>query len=139
MVLEANRHHGLLTCALRCPTLYGEGDNTTIPQIVENAQAGRGKIQVGDGQNMFDYLYLGNAAYGHRLAAKKLLQKDLMRHPSTDAKKVDGEVFIITDDEVCVFRIEIRIWGYCTKQRTLTVKQQWKFWDFVRAVGVAAG
>lgn len=52
---EANRKHGLLTCALRCTTLYGEGDNTTIPQMVGNAQAGRGKMQVGDGQNMFDF------------------------------------------------------------------------------------
>jgi sterol-4alpha-carboxylate 3-dehydrogenase (decarboxylating) len=33
-----------------------KGDNTIIPKIVGNAQAGRGKMQVGDGQNMFDYL-----------------------------------------------------------------------------------
>jgi sterol-4alpha-carboxylate 3-dehydrogenase (decarboxylating) len=115
MIREANRKHGLLTCALRCPTLYGEGDNTTIPQIVGNAKTGRGKMQVGDGQNMFDYLFLGNAAYGHRLAAKKLLELDASAPAPADDVRVDGEVFFITNDE------------------------PWKFWDFVRAVGAAAG
>ena len=101
MFLEANRKHGLLTCALRCPTLYGEGDNTTIPPIVGNSQAGRGKMQVGDGQNMFDYLYLGNAAYAHRLAANKLLQVDVTAPPPATDGRIDGEVFIISNDEVC--------------------------------------
>jgi len=101
MFREANRKHDLLTCVLRCPTLYGEGDNTTIPQIVGNAQAGRGKMQVGDGRNMFDYLYLGNAAYAHRLAAKKLLKVDETVPPPTEDERIDGEVFIITNDEVC--------------------------------------
>jgi sterol-4alpha-carboxylate 3-dehydrogenase (decarboxylating) len=101
MFLQANRQHGLLTTALRCTTLYGEGDNTTIPQIVGNAQAGRGRMQVGDGQNMFDYTYLGNAAYAHRLAAMKLIDIDVTASPPAEEKRVDGEVFIITNDEVC--------------------------------------
>ena len=132
MFREANRKRGLLTCALRCPTLYGEGDNTTIPQIVGNAQAGRGKMQVGDGQNMFDYLYLGNAAYAHRLAANKLLQIDVTAPPPAEDERIDGEVFIISNDEVCQV-------SYTPIECMLTEKQPWKFWDFVRAVGTAAG
>jgi sterol-4alpha-carboxylate 3-dehydrogenase (decarboxylating) len=115
MICDANRKHGLLTCALRCTTLYGEGDNTTIPQMVGNAQTGRGKMQVGDGQNMFDFTFLGNAAYAHRLAAKKLVDVDPSAPPPAADRRVDGEVFFITNDE------------------------PWKFWDFVRAVGAAAG
>ncbi len=115
MVREENRKHGLLTCALRCSTLYGAGDNTTIPQMVGNAQAGRGKMQVGDGQNMFDFTFLGNAAYAHILAAKKLLEIDPSEPPPAENERVDGEAFFITNDE------------------------PWKFWEFVRAVGAAAG
>ncbi|KAF1956412.1 hydroxysteroid dehydrogenase [Byssothecium circinans] len=115
MIREANRKHGLLTCALRCTTLYGEGDNTTIPQMVGNAQAGRGKMQVGPGKNMFDFTYLGNAAYAHRLAARKLLELDAQASSPAADKRVDGEVFVVTNDE------------------------PWRFWEFVRAVGTAAG
>lgn len=107
MFREANRKHDLLTCVLRSPALYDEGDNTTIPQIVGNAQAGKNKMQVGDGQNMFDYCYLGNAAYTHRLAARKLLQVDVAGPPSAVDERVDGEVFMITNDEVC-YRCPIR-------------------------------
>ena len=115
MIRKANRKHGLLTCALRCTTLYGEGDNTTIPQMVGNAQTGRGKMQVGTGENMFDFTYLGNAAYAHRLAAKKLIELDAEATPPPEDERIDGEVFVITNDE------------------------PWRFWDFVRAVGTAAG
>ncbi|KAF2446655.1 NAD(P)-binding protein [Karstenula rhodostoma CBS 690.94] len=108
---KANRKHGLLTCILRCPTLYGEADNTTIPQIVGNAQAGRGNMQIGDGENMFDYLYLGNAAYAHRLAANKLLRL-MWRHHHLP-------------------RMEGSMVG--------SLSSQTKFWDFVKAVGTAAG
>lgn len=95
---EANRKHGLLTVALRCTTLYGEGDSTTIPQMVGNAQSGRGKMQVGDGQNMFDFTYTGNAAYAHRLAAKKLLKLDPSAPPPLEDERVDGEAFVITNE-----------------------------------------
>jgi sterol-4alpha-carboxylate 3-dehydrogenase (decarboxylating) len=115
MFREANRKHGLLTCALRCTTLDGEGDNTTIPRMVGNAQAGRGKMQVGDGHNMFDFTYLRNAAYAHRLAAKKLIGTAVNAPPPPEDESVDGEAFVITNDE------------------------PWRFWDFVRAVGTAAG
>ncbi|EDN08773.1 predicted protein [Histoplasma mississippiense (nom. inval.)] len=110
MVLAANRKHGYKTAALRGCILFGEGDITSIPKIVENAQQGRGKLQVGYNQNLCDYTYLGNAADAHILAAKALLS------PSTPRDgRVDGEAFTITNDE------------------------PWPFWDFAHAVSAAAG
>ncbi|KAJ4287140.1 hypothetical protein N0V90_012538 [Kalmusia sp. IMI 367209] len=53
--------------------------------------------------------------YAHRLAAKKLLKVDVAAPPSVEDNCIDGELFIISNDE------------------------QWRFWDFVRAVGTAAG
>ncbi|KAF2874356.1 putative hydroxysteroid dehydrogenase [Massariosphaeria phaeospora] len=73
-------------------------------------------MQVGNNENMFDFTYLGNAAYAHRLAAKKLVELDVATPYSTPPeKRIDGEVFVVTNDE------------------------PWRFWDFVRAVGTAAG
>ncbi|KAF3481965.1 C-3 sterol dehydrogenase/C-4 decarboxylase [Arthroderma uncinatum] len=110
MVLAANRKHGYKTTVLRGCTLFGEGDVTTIPKIVDNAKAGRGKLQVGYNENLYDYTYLGNAADAHILAAKALLS------PSTpEDGPVDGEVFNITNDE------------------------PWPFWAFAHAVSGAAG
>jgi sterol-4alpha-carboxylate 3-dehydrogenase (decarboxylating) len=81
--------------------------------MVGNAQTGRGKMQVGPGENMFDFTYLGNAAYAHRLAARKLIEVDVLGKPGEE--RIDGEAFVITNDE------------------------PWRFWEFVRAVGTAAG
>jgi sterol-4alpha-carboxylate 3-dehydrogenase (decarboxylating) len=61
----------------------------------------KGTIQLGDGQNMSDYTYLGNAAYAHRLAAMKLIDVDVTAPPPAEKKRIDGEVFIITNNEVC--------------------------------------
>ncbi|OAX83106.1 hypothetical protein ACJ72_02531 [Emergomyces africanus] len=110
MVLAANRKYGYKTVALRGCILFGEGDVTSIPKIIQNAKAGRGNLQVGNNQNLCDYTYLGNAADAHILAAKALLS------PSTpEDGPVDGEAFTITNDE------------------------PWPFWDFAHAVSAAAG
>jgi sterol-4alpha-carboxylate 3-dehydrogenase (decarboxylating) len=83
--------------------------------MVGNAQMGRGKMQVGPGEDMFDFTYLGNAAYAHCLAAKKLTELDAEATPPPEDERFDGEVFFITTDEPR------------------------RFWDFVRAVSTAAG
>lgn len=114
MVLAANRHDGLLTVTIRGNTLFGEGDNTTIPQMVGTALSGRSKMQVGDGKNLFDFTYLGNAAHGHLLAARILLKTSISSPPPPE-QRVDGEAFVVTNDE------------------------PWPFWDFIRAVSAAAG
>jgi sterol-4alpha-carboxylate 3-dehydrogenase (decarboxylating) len=115
LVLSANRKHDLLTVVIRGVTLFGERDRTTIPQMISNARSGRSNIQVGDGANLFDFTYLGNAAYGHILAAEALSRTSALAVPPDANKRVDGEVFVITNDEPV------------------------PFWWFVRAVAKAAG
>jgi sterol-4alpha-carboxylate 3-dehydrogenase (decarboxylating) len=115
MILGVNRKDGLLTVVLRGSTLFGEGDNTTIPQMVGNARSGRSKMQVGDGKNLFDFTYIGNAAYAHILAAKALVATSVESAPPPNDKRIDGEAFVITNDE------------------------PWPFWGFVREVASAAG
>lgn len=115
MVRKANGKKGLLTVAVRAAMLIGEGDTTSTPTMVENARAGKGKYQVGGGTNLSDFTYIGNTAYGHILAAKALLRESKSLKPIPDDIKVNGEAFVITNDD------------------------HWPFWDFQRAMGARAG
>ncbi|KAF2185777.1 hydroxysteroid dehydrogenase [Zopfia rhizophila CBS 207.26] len=116
MILGANRKDGLLTTVIRGCTIFGEGDNA-MPTQIGSAKAGRNRLQVGDGKNMYDWTYVGNTAHAHILAAKALLRIDLAKPPTPEdeAKRVDGEAFVITNDE------------------------PWPFWEFIRTVGATAG
>ncbi len=84
LVLLANGQEGrggvkLTTCSLRCPTMYGEGDQSFIPTSIRAAKHCFGYfipigLTGGSGRTM-QSLYVGNAAWGHVLAAKKLLEE----------------------------------------------------------------
>jgi sterol-4alpha-carboxylate 3-dehydrogenase (decarboxylating) len=113
LILNANRRNGLLTAVIRGCTLFGEDDNV-MPTQIGNAKAGRGRLQVGDGKNLYDWTYTGNAAHAHILAAEALLRTDISA-PIDEDMRVDGEAFVITNDE------------------------PWPFWDFIRTVGATAG
>ncbi|KAJ8061010.1 hypothetical protein OCU04_010088 [Sclerotinia nivalis] len=115
LIVGANKKGELFTAIIRAALLFGEGDATSTPNMVENARAGRGKFQVGDGTNLYDFTYIGNTAYAHLLAAKALLREFNTTEPVTDDRKVNGEAFIITNDD------------------------PWPFWEFTRAIGAAAG
>jgi sterol-4alpha-carboxylate 3-dehydrogenase (decarboxylating) len=111
LVLDANKRGGMLTTAIRPAGLFGEGDPLTTAGVIQNAKEGKGKIQIGDGTNLFDWTYVGNNAYAQILAARILVRPQL----PADDMKVDGEAFTITNDE------------------------PWPFWDFTRAIAAAAG
>ena len=117
LVLEANRKNGnMLTISLRPSGLFGENDPTTVRPMVEAAASGKYRYQVGNGKNYFDWTYVGNAAQAHIQAAHALLDAN-RKSPSAISKesRVDGEAFIITNDEPVAF------------------------WKFARSLGAAAG
>jgi len=68
-----------------------------IPRTLAVLRDGRTGFQLGDNSNLFDYTYVGNVAHAHILAAGKLLSQASAPVAVADAKKVDGEVFIITN------------------------------------------
>ncbi|KAF2119851.1 C-3 sterol dehydrogenase/C-4 decarboxylase [Lophiotrema nucula] len=113
MVLGVNKVGGVRTCAIRPAGMFGEGDRTTTGNIIGSAKEGKNKIQIGDNSKLFDWTYVDNNAYAQILAARALLRSQL--EPQPDDRKVDGEAFVITNDN------------------------PWPFWDFTRAVGAAAG
>lgn len=110
LVLKANGQNGLLTTAIRLCTLFGEGDRVLTKHSVEMARDGRAKYQIGTGKNLYDFIYAGNAAEGHVLAAKKLLEASRAKEPIPPELRVDGEAFFMTNDD------------------------PWPFWNFTRFV-----
>jgi sterol-4alpha-carboxylate 3-dehydrogenase (decarboxylating) len=113
LVLRANNKNGLLTTALRLCTLFGEGDRALTKHAVELAQDGRARYYIGTGKNLYDFIYAGNAAEGHILAAKKLLEAQ--SKPVPHKLRVDGEAFYLTNDD------------------------PWPFWEFSRFVASVIG
>lgn len=70
---------------------------------------------MGSGKNFFDFTYVGNNAYAQVLAASALVRASESEQPIPEDQRVDGEAFVVTNDE------------------------PWPFWDFARALAVAAG
>ena len=70
-VLAANGKNKLLTCVLRPHLLWGPGDKSLTPRLLDRARRGR-LIQVGDGTNRIDTTYVENAADAHIQAADSL-------------------------------------------------------------------
>ncbi len=82
----------LPSCALRPSGIFGEYDTLTVPTIVQKAQAGKMRFQIGDGTNKMDWTYAGNIAVAHTLAAKSLLRDGT-------AAPCAGRAYFITNDD----------------------------------------
>ncbi|PYI12778.1 C-3 sterol dehydrogenase/C-4 decarboxylase family protein [Aspergillus violaceofuscus CBS 115571] len=104
---------GLLTCAIRPALAFGERDHGTLGKMYAVARQGKLRFQMGDGRNRYDFVYVGNLAEAHVLAARKLL--DAWGQPAPVEDRVDGECFHVTNEE------------------------PWLFWDFQREVSRLVG
>jgi sterol-4alpha-carboxylate 3-dehydrogenase (decarboxylating) len=115
LVLKSNGQNGLFTTAIRLCTLFGEGDRVLTKHSIEMARDGRAKYHIGNGKNLYDFIYAGNAAEGHILAAKKLLEASRAQGTVPSELRVDGEAFFMTNDD------------------------PWPFWNFTRFVASEIG
>ena len=92
-VIAANGEEGLLTVSMRPHLIIGPRDKHLVPRIV--ARAGTGQVpQVGDGTNIVDLTYVGDAARAHLLAADAL---------APDSPVAGSIYFISQDDPVNVW------------------------------------
>lgn len=117
-VLAANRRGGMLTASMRPASGFGEADFEKMEKLIDVAKAGRANMQIGDGKNVYDLVYVGNYVHAHFLAAKALLRdskKFAEEKTINEDLRVDGEAFHVTNDE------------------------PWLFWDFSREVARQAG
>lgn len=136
-VLEANRTPAnFLTCAIRPAGIFGEGDVQLIPPMVGAYRKGQTKFQVGPNENLFDFTYVENVAFGHLLAVQGLLVSHRMI-PTVplDHERVDGEAFFITNGQPVYFWDFARaVWHECGDR--LPLRSVWKLdSDFAWAIG----
>ncbi|KAL4756074.1 C-3 sterol dehydrogenase/C-4 decarboxylase family protein [Aspergillus foveolatus] len=117
IIQAANRRNGLLTCSLRPCLTFGERDVGSLGKMIAVARAGRANLQVGHGQNLWDFAYVGNVADAHLLCAHALLDAWGKPPPAEVGSdmRVDGETFHITNDD------------------------PWLFWDFQRSISSQLG
>jgi len=116
-ILAANRAAGdasMLTVSMRPATAFGEDDDTCLGKMVAVAQQGKTRFQMGDGKNVFDFIYIDNLVEAHVLAARALVAA-YGKPPTPPDRRVDGECFNVTNDEPVLF------------------------WEFSRKIAAAAG
>ncbi|KAL4730877.1 erg26, C-3 sterol dehydrogenase [Fusarium chlamydosporum] len=89
LVASANSER-LYTSILRIPGIYGEYDTNFVPQLVSSMRRKEHKMQVGNDNKLFEFLYVKKAAEAHILAMKALLDPKIRG-------QAGGEAFFISD------------------------------------------
>lgn len=116
-ILAANRQDGnssMLAVSIRPATAFGARDFGFLGKVIAQARAGKANMQIGPGRNYYDVTYISNLVDAHLLAARALIDAYGKAAPPLE-RRVDGQAFIITNDEPVLF------------------------WDFNRAVAAAVG
>jgi sterol-4alpha-carboxylate 3-dehydrogenase (decarboxylating) len=62
------------TLSLRSASCFGEANEEMMEKLISVARSGRANVQMGDGSNLYDFVYIGNLADAHILALKTLLR-----------------------------------------------------------------
>lgn len=104
-ILAANRRGGdssMLTVSIRPATAFGARDFGFMGKVIAQARAGKANAQIGPGQNYYDVTYISNLVDAHLLAAHALIDAYGKAAPPPE-KQVDGQAFIITNDEPVLF------------------------------------
>lgn len=102
LVLNANGR-SLLTCALRPSVILGEDDYQLIPSIHACISKGETPFVIGDGDNLYDFTYVGNVADAHVLAIENLMS----------SRSAAGQAFLISNGEPVTFRdFCLAVWGH---------------------------
>lgn len=118
--------HSISTCVLRPSVIFGEGDNQLIPSIHACIQKGETRYRIGDGNNLWDTVYVGNVADAHVLAVENLLLHQLssgsdesnqtggvdnLKGGSIPSGRAAGETFFIQNNEPIPFRdFSLAVW-----------------------------
>ncbi|KID98753.1 C-3 sterol dehydrogenase/C-4 decarboxylase family protein, partial [Metarhizium majus ARSEF 297] len=116
-IIAANRKGGdasLLTVSILPASTFGPRDTVFLGKVVATARAGKANIQMGPGKNEYDFVYVSNLVDAHILAAKALVRAFGKPAPAAE-NRVDGETFIVTNDE------------------------RRNFWDFQRSIAASVG
>ena len=92
-IAHAARAQGLPTLILRPRGLFGPGDTTLLPRVIDRLESGRLPI-IGDGENVVDLTYIDNAAAAVVAAAE------------VDRARLAGHTYNVTNGE------PVRLWPF---------------------------
>ncbi|KAK5123866.1 hypothetical protein LTR85_002062 [Meristemomyces frigidus] len=93
---------GLIACALRPCTIIGPGDTAVLALMHDLIAKKETNFIVGDGDNIYDFMYIDNAVDAHLLAIENLLS----------SKTAAGHAFFISNQEpVYFFDFLAAIWA----------------------------
>lgn len=95
------------TAAIRPSGIFGVGDVQLLPPGLSAYFRGQTRFQIGNNDNLFDFTEVTNVVHAHHLAAVALLETHERNRKGEsgvlDNEKVDGEAFIITNDQPVYF------------------------------------
>lgn len=77
MFMESSNGHGSLlsTCAIRCPIVYGPGEEKYLNRIISDARLGLLLFKIGDPSSKTDFIYVDNIVFALMLATTDLLNE----------------------------------------------------------------
>ena len=84
---------GMFVCALRPCMIFGPGDTAVLPVMHDLIAKGETNFIVGDGNNVYEFLYIDTAVDAHILAVENLLS----------SKTAAGHAFFISNQEPVYF------------------------------------
>lgn len=104
-ILAPNRQDGdssMLTASVLPATAFGVRDFGFLGKVIAQARAGKANVQIGHGKNYYDVTYISNLVDAHLLTAHALADAYGKAAPPLE-RRVDGQAFIITNDEPVLF------------------------------------
>lgn len=92
----------MATCVLRPSVVFGEDDYALVPSVHACIAKGESAFVIGNGDNLWDIVYVGNAADAHILAIENLLGD----------QTAAGQIINISNNQPVTFRdICLAIWA----------------------------
>lgn len=114
---------GLRTATIRPCVMFNEDDSQLLPTVLSQLDHGQQNFQIGHNSAFYDFVYVGNVAEAHILAAEALVREAAEGFKAE--KQVSGESFFVTnDDPQHFYDFMRRVWstsGYDVSQLSPTI------------------
>jgi sterol-4alpha-carboxylate 3-dehydrogenase (decarboxylating) len=88
---------GLRTATIRPCVIFGEDDSQLLPTVLSQLEQNQQNYQIGSNTALYDFVYVGNVAEAHVLAAEALVRE--AAQGAVEGQQVSGESFFITNDD----------------------------------------
>ncbi|KAG2254484.1 hypothetical protein Bca52824_084620 [Brassica carinata] len=89
-IVESGQGSLLSASAIRCPLVYGPGEEKYLDRVISNARLGLLLFKIGDPNSKIDWIYVDNIVLALMLATTGLL---------SEHSKVAGKVYFVSDGD----------------------------------------